>query len=100
MGRLMSFKKLLKSNKVILRSDVIAGIEDIVEKLGIRITDEDETLHPFHDKVEEAMIGYSIHVFNIIKSLSSKKIVLFLLRRNINCSVISRLLRGILNMTA
>ena len=73
MGRLMSFKKLLKSNKVILRSDVIAGIEDIVEKLGIRITDEDETLHPFHDKVEEAMIGYSIHVFNIIKSLSSKK---------------------------
>lgn len=73
MGRLMSFKKLLKSNKVILRSDVITGIEDIVEKLGIRITDEDETKHPFHDKVEEAMIGYSIHVFNIIKSLSSKK---------------------------
>ena len=73
MGKLMSFKKLLKSNKVILKSDVIAGIEDMVEKLGIRITDEEETLHPFHAKVEEAMIGYSIHVFNIIKSLSSKK---------------------------
>lgn len=73
MGRLMSFKKLLKSDKVILRSDVIAGIEDIVEKLGIRITDEEETQHPFHAKVEEAMIGYSVHVFNIIKSLSSKK---------------------------
>lgn len=72
-GKLMSFKKLLKSDKVILRSDVIVGIEDIVEKLGIRITDEDETQHPFHDKVEAAMIGYSIHVFNIIKSLSSKK---------------------------
>ena len=73
MGRLMSLKKLTKSDKVILRSDVIAGIEDIVEKLGIRITDEEETQHPFHAKVEEAMIGYSIHVFNIIKSLSSKK---------------------------
>lgn len=73
MGRLMSFNKLLKSDKVILRSDVIAGIEDIVEKLGIRITDEEETQHPFHANVEEAMIGYSIHVFNIIKSLSSKK---------------------------
>lgn len=73
MGRLMSFNKLLKSDKVILRSDVIAGIEDIVEKLGIRITDEEKTQHPFHTKVEEAMIGYSIHVFNIIKSLSSKK---------------------------
>lgn len=73
MGRLMSLKKLLKSDKVILRSDVIAGIEDIVEKLGIRITDEEETQHPFHAKVEEAMIGYSVHVFNIIKSLSSKK---------------------------
>ncbi len=73
MGRLMSFNKLLKTDKVILRSDVIAGIEDIVEKLGIRITDEEETQHPFHAKVEEAMIGYSIHVFNIIKSLSSKK---------------------------
>lgn len=73
MGKLMSFKKLLKSDMVILRSDVIAGIEDIVEKLGIRITDEEETQHPFHAKVEEAMIGYSIHVFNIIKSLSSKK---------------------------
>ena len=73
MGRLMSLKKLIKSDKVILRSDVIAGIEDIVEKLGIRITDEEETQHPFHAKVEEAMIGYSIHVFNIIKSLSSKK---------------------------
>lgn len=73
MGRLMSFNKLLKSDKVILRSEVIAGIEDIVEKLGTRITDEEETLHPFHAKAEEAMIGYSIHVFNIIKSLSSKK---------------------------
>lgn len=73
MGRLFSFNKLLKSNEVILKSDVIAGIEDLVEKLGIRITDEEETLHPFHAKVEEAMIGYSIHVFNIIKSLSSKK---------------------------
>ena len=73
MGKLMSFKKLLKSDKVILRSDVIAGIEDVVEKLGIRITDEEETLHPFHAKIEEAMIGYSIHVFNIIKNLSSKK---------------------------
>lgn len=73
MGRLFSFNKLLKSNEVILKSDVIAGIEDLVEKLGIRITDEEETLHPFHVKVEEAMIGYSIHVFNIIKSLSSKK---------------------------
>lgn len=73
MGRLMSFNKLLKSDKVILRSEVIAGIENIVEKLGIRITDEEETQHPFHAKVEEAMIGYSIHVFNIIKSLSSKK---------------------------
>ena len=73
MGRLMSLNKLLKSDKVILRSDVIAGIEDIVEKLGIRITDEEETQHPFHAKVEEAMIGYSVHVFNIIKSLSSKK---------------------------
>lgn len=72
-GRLFSFNKLLKSNEVILKSDVIAGIEDLVEKLGIRITDEEETLHPFHVKVEEAMIGYSIHVFNIIKSLSSKK---------------------------
>ena len=29
----MSLKKLIKSDKVILRSDVIAGIEDIVEKL-------------------------------------------------------------------
>ena len=73
MGKLMSFKKLLKSDMVILRSDVIAGIEAIVEKLGIKITDEEETQHPFHAKVEEAMIGYSIHVFNIIKSLSSKK---------------------------
>ena len=34
MGRLMSFNKLLKTDKVILRSDVIAGIEDIVEKLS------------------------------------------------------------------
>lgn len=73
MDRLMSFKKLLKSDKVILRSNVIAGIEDIVEKLGIRMTDEEETQHPFHAKVEEAMIGYSIHVFNIIKSLSSNR---------------------------
>ena len=73
MGGLLSFKKLLKSDKVILKSDVIAGIEDIVEKLGIRITDEEETQHPFHAKVEDAMIGYSIHVFKIIKSLSSKK---------------------------
>ena len=73
MGRLMSFKKLLKSDKVILRSDVIAGIEDIVEKLGIRITDEEEAQHPFRAKVEETMIDYSIHVFDIIKSLSSKK---------------------------
>lgn len=72
MGRLMSFNKLLKSDKVILRSDVIAGIEDIVEKLGIRITNEDEVQHPFHAKVEEAMIGYSFHAFSIIKSLSSK----------------------------
>ena len=73
MGRLMSFKKLLKSDKVILRSDVIAGIEDVIEKLGLRITDENETQHPFHTKVEKAMIGYSIHVFDVIKSLSSKK---------------------------
>lgn len=73
MGKLMSFKKLLKSDKVIIRSDVIAGIEDIVEKLGVKMTDEEEAQHPFHAKVEKAMIGYSIHVFNIIKSLSSKK---------------------------
>lgn len=73
MCRVVSFKKLQKSDKVILRSDVVAGIEGIVEKLGIRITDEEESQHPFHAKIEEAMIGYSIHVFNIIKSLSSKK---------------------------
>lgn len=73
MCRVVSFKKLQKSDKVILRSDVVAGIEGIVEKLGIRITDEEESQHPFHAKIEEAMIGYSVHVFNIIKSLSSKK---------------------------
>lgn len=73
MGRLVSFNKLLKSDKIILRSDVISGIEGIVEKLGISITEEDETQHPFRTKVNEAMIGYSIHVFNIIKSQSSKK---------------------------
>lgn len=73
MGRLMSFNKLLKSDKIILRSDVISGIEDIVKKLGFKITDEDETQHPFHAKLEEILIGYAIHVFNIIKSQSSKK---------------------------
>ena len=71
MGRLISFKKLLKSKNIILRSDAIEGIEDIVEKLGFIITDEIESEHPFHSKVEESMKGYSIHVFEIIQAKTS-----------------------------
>lgn len=70
-GRLISFKKLLKSNSIILRSEAIEGIEDIVEKLGFLITDETESEHPFHSKVEESMKGYSNHVFEMIKSRTS-----------------------------
>ena len=71
MGHLISLKKLLKSKNIILRSDAIEGIEYLVEKLGFIITDEKESEHPFHSKVEESMKGYSIHVFEIIKAKTS-----------------------------
>lgn len=72
MGRLYSFNKLLKSKSVIIRCEFISGIENILEKLGFKITDENEVDHPFHSKTEEVMNGYSIHVFEIISSSTSE----------------------------
>lgn len=71
-GRLISFKKLFNSDIIILRSDFIEGIEDILEKLGFIITDETESQHPFHSKIEESMKGYFIHVFDMIKVRTSR----------------------------
>lgn len=73
MGRLYSFNKLLKSKSIIIRCEFIKGIENIIEKLGFKITDENEVDHPFHSNTEEAMNGYSIHVFEIIRSRTSEK---------------------------
>ena len=67
-GRLLSFNKLLKTNHIIVRIGYIEGIEDILKKLGLIITKETEADHPFHSRVEEAMTGYEIHVFEIIKN--------------------------------
>ena len=72
-SRVLSFNKLLKSNNVIIRSEVIIGIEDIIGKLGFLLTDEDEEKHPFHSRIEEAMNGYAIHVFEIIKTRTIEK---------------------------
>jgi hypothetical protein len=52
LGHLISLNKLLKSDNIILRSDTIEGIEDILEKLDFIITDEIESEHPFHSKVK------------------------------------------------
>jgi predicted RNA-binding protein with RPS1 domain len=72
LGHLISLNKLLKSDNIILRSDTIEGIEDILEKLDFIITDEIESEHPFHSKVKESMKGYSVHVYEIIKARTSK----------------------------
>lgn len=72
MGRLFSFNKLLKSKTIIIRCEFISGIENIIKKLGFKITDENEVNHPFHSNSEEAMNGYYIHVFEVIRSRTSE----------------------------
>lgn len=65
-GKLYSFNKLLASPNVILRTDTIKGIEKILLKLGFEITDEVVSTHAFHEKLQEQINAYTIHLFSII----------------------------------
>lgn len=66
MGRLYSFNKLLTSRNIILRTETIKGIEEILLKLGFEITDEDISTHAFQHKLQEQLKAYSIYLFSII----------------------------------
>ena len=65
-GKLYSFNKLLTSSSVILRTDTIKGIEEILLKLGLEITDEDVSTHAFQQKLQEQINAYTLHLFSII----------------------------------
>lgn len=65
-GKLYSFNKLLASPCVILRTDMIKGIEEILLKLGFEITDEVVSSHAFQEKLQELINAYTIHLFSII----------------------------------
>ena len=65
-GRLYSFNKLLTSRNIILRTETIKGIEEILLKLGFEITDEDISTHAFQHKLQEQLKAYSIYLFSII----------------------------------
>lgn len=71
-GRLYSFNKLLSSKRVILRTEAIKGIENILLKLGLDITEEEEVTHAFHKKLEKEVIVYTMHLFDIIKNQTRK----------------------------
>lgn len=65
-GKLYTFNKLLNSNTVILRTEIIKGIEHVLEKLGFEITDEEEITHVFHKKIEKEISAYNVHLFDIV----------------------------------
>lgn len=65
-GKLYSFNKLLASPSVILRTDTIKGIEEILLKLGFEITDEVVSTHAFQEKLQELINAYTIHLISII----------------------------------
>jgi predicted RNA-binding protein with RPS1 domain len=64
--RLYSFNQLLKSKNIILRVEEINGIEDILMKLGFKITKDEEQTHAFHKKIENLIAGYIAHLFDIV----------------------------------
>ena len=71
-NRLLSFNKLLRSDKIILNCEIIKGIEEIILKLGFKITDEVESKHPFHEKTTDAIVDYAVHAFDNIAIRTSE----------------------------
>lgn len=65
-GKLYSYNKLLASQSIILRTNAIKGIEEILLKLGFEITDEDASTHAFTQKLEEQINAYTLHLFDIV----------------------------------
>lgn len=65
-GKLYSYNKLLASHNIILRTNAIKGIEELLLKLGFEITDEDASTHAFTQKLEEQIKAYTLHLFDIV----------------------------------
>lgn len=65
-GKLYSYNKLITSSNLILCTDAIKGIEEILLKLGFEITDVEVSAHPFYQKLGEKLNAYTIHLFSII----------------------------------
>ena len=71
-GKLYSFNRLLKSNSVVLRIEIVKEIERILIKLGFEITEEEEVTHAFHKKIKDEIYAYTIHLFEIVKNRTKK----------------------------
>ena len=65
-GKLYSYNKLLASHNIILRTNAIKGIEELLLKLGFEITDEEASTHAFTQKLEEQIKAYTLHLFDIV----------------------------------
>ena len=65
-GKLYSYNKLLASHNIILRTNAIKGIEELLLKLGFEITDENASTHAFTQKLEEQINAYTLHLFDIV----------------------------------
>lgn len=65
-GKLYSYNKLLASHNIILRTNAIKGIEELLLKLGFEITDEDASTHAFTQRLEEQINAYTLHLFDIV----------------------------------
>lgn len=65
-GKLYSYNKLLASHNIILRTNAIKGIEELLLKLGFEVTDEDASTHAFTQKLEEQINAYTLHLFDIV----------------------------------
>lgn len=72
-SKLWSFNKLLMSRDTILRTSAIVGIEEILEKMGFCLTEDEEQTHPFHVKLEQNIAAYTLHIFDVVSKRTSNK---------------------------
>lgn len=72
-GQLLSFNKLLSSQKVLLVTPKLEPIATILKELGLILVDGKTDEHPFFELLSEEIEAYNLHVFDIVNSLTSQK---------------------------
>ena len=69
----LSFAKLLKSSKYILRIKDMEDICSIMNKLGFVLMDDFVCSHPFYEILKEDVEAYKQHIFDLINQATSKQ---------------------------